>query len=172
VGELSLSAKPTVYLETTIVGHLVGRIHPNEAVSRRQALTRKWWETAGSNYGLVTSELVLLECGEGDPAAARERLSVLSEVARLRSPAGSERLTDQLIAAHAVPASEQRDAVHISLAAANGVDYLLTWNFKHIANPAVRAKIESTCLRAGYRPPIICSPADLMEPYDGDSPAP
>jgi hypothetical protein len=120
---------------------------------------------------LVISELVLLECGDGDPEAARERLSLLTEVARVESLADTERLTEQLIAAHAVPASEQRDAAHISLAAVNGVSYLLTWNFKHIANPAVRAKIESTCLRAGYRPPIICSPADLTEPNDGDPPA-
>lgn len=167
-----MTEKPTVYLETTIVGHLVGRVHPNEAVSRRQALTRRWWESAQAYYQLVISELVLLECGEGDPEAARERLSVLAEVARLTAPPGSKRLADQLIAAHAVPASEQRDAAHISLAAATGVDYLSMCNFKHIANPAVRAKIESTCLRAGYRPPLICSPADLLEPNDGPPLAP
>lgn len=158
-----MSEKPTVYVETTIIGHLVGRIHPNEVIANRQELTRKWWEAGKSRYCLVVSELVLLECAEGDPEAARERLAAVEDVTRLKSPAGGAELTDQLIAAHAVPASEPRDAAHISLAAVNGVTYLATWNFKHIANPAVRAKIESTCLKAGYRPPIICSPADLME---------
>ncbi len=72
-------------------------------------------------------------------------------------------MPEQLIAGRAIPETEPRDAAHISLAAVNGIEYLVTWNFKHIANPAIRALIESLCRRAGYVPPLICTPDELSE---------
>jgi hypothetical protein len=54
------------------------------------------------------------------------------------------------------------DAYHISTAAVNGVEYLMTWNFRHIANPALRRQIEHICRDAGYEPPAICTPQELM----------
>lgn len=72
----------------------------------------------------------------------------------------------QLIAGHAIPATEPRDAAHISLAAVNGLEYLVTWNFKHIANAATRDAIESICRDTGYEPPTICAPDELSEAWD------
>ena len=48
-------------------------------------------------------------------------------------------------------------------ATVSGMDYLLTWNFKHIANAAMRANVELVCRLNGYEPPVICSPMELME---------
>jgi hypothetical protein len=67
-----------------------------------------------------------------------------------------------------VPASEPRDAFHIAIAAVNGLDYLLTWNCKHIANATLRGRIEKVCRGCGYEPPIICTPEELVE-VDDDS---
>ena len=53
------------------------------------------------------------------------------------------------------------DALHIAVAAVNGMDYLLTWNCKHIANVALRLRIEAVCRAAGYEPPLICTPEEL-----------
>ena len=55
------------------------------------------------------------------------------------------------------------DAAHIAIAVTNGVDFLVTWNFRHIANAAMRAQIEQVCRQAGYEPPVICTPNELME---------
>lgn len=76
-------------------------------------------------------------------------------------------LTTVLIAANAVPASEPRDAFHIAISAVNGVNYLLTWNFKHIANAALRGLIEQVCRDAGFEPPVICTPDELSGVDDG-----
>ena len=57
-------------------------------------------------------------------------------------------------------------AAHVGIAAVNSVDYLLTWNLRHIANAAVRSRIERACRKAGYEPPVICTPNELMEDYD------
>ncbi len=155
--------KPTVYLETTVIGHLVGRIHPDPTVAGKQISTREWWATAADQFQLFVSELVVGECGDGDPEAAAERLALLTSIERLKASQASNDLAKQLVAGHAVPATELRDAAHISLAAVLGIQYLTTFNFKHIANPATRSKIEFICRSAGYNPPTICTPADLLE---------
>ncbi len=72
-------------------------------------------------------------------------------------------LAEQLINTNALPQEAVEDALHIAVATVNGVDYLLTWNFKHIANATMRGRIEQVCRDVGYEPPIICSPQELME---------
>ena len=69
-----------VYIETTVVGNIAGRIHPNPDVASRQRITREWWTTATSRYRIVTSRLTLDECGDGDPSAASERLEILQGI--------------------------------------------------------------------------------------------
>lgn len=132
----------SVYLETTIVGHLAGRLHPDGFVAARQQVTRDWWREVSTLHELFISQLVLDECSEGDPSAAAERLEVVKDIDLLESSDEVDRLADALIAGKAVPASEPRDAFHIAIAAVNGVNYLLTWNFKHIANASLRGRIE------------------------------
>jgi len=75
-------------------------------------------------------------------------------------------LANMLIARHAVPASEPRDAAHIALAAVNGIDFLATWNFKHILNPETQHLIDAICRDAGQEPATICTPEQLLETYD------
>ena len=67
-----------------------------------------------------------------------------------------------LISGHGISATEPRDALHISIAATNGIEYLLTWNFRHIANPSTRNRIDFICRERGFAPPIICSPDELL----------
>ena len=69
-----------VYVETTVIGNIAGRLHPNPDISWRQRVTREWWRTATDRYNVVTSKLTLDECGEGDPSAAAERLKVIRDI--------------------------------------------------------------------------------------------
>ena len=66
----------------------------------------------------------------------------------------------------AVPAFPTADALHISIAAVHGVEFIATWNFKHILNPHVQNKIADVCRNEGYRPPVICTPQQLLESGD------
>ena len=111
---------------------------------------------------------MLDECGDGDPTAAAERLEVIDGIDMLESTAEVDALADALIRGKAIPSSEPRDAFHVAISAVNGVEYLLTWNFKHIANAMLRGKIEKICRDAGYDPPIICTPNELMGTDDGE----
>lgn len=151
----------TAYIETTVVGNLAGRIHPDPAIAARQDITRRWWPVALAEYQLLISQLVLDECSGGDPTAAKERLDEIDFLPLLEITQEVHELADKLTSHGAVPVSEPRDALHIAVAAVYGVQYLMTWNFKHIANAALRSRIETVCRDAGYEPPIICTPEEL-----------
>jgi len=113
----------TVYIETTVVGHLVGRVHPDPIVAARQASTRTWWSADTASYQLYVSQLVLDECGGGDPIVAAERMAAIQSLDILAASAVVDLLAKSLIARKAVPPSEPRDAFHIAIAAVNGVQY-------------------------------------------------
>lgn len=157
----------TIYIETTIVGHLCGRILDDVTTAAHQRSTRAWWETRSSRYKCFVSLLVIDECGAGNADFAKERMQEISKLDLLGGSLDADELAAALLKAKAIPESEPRDAMHISLAATNGVKYLLTWNFKHIANARLRSKIEDTCRANGFEPPIICTPDELMGLDDG-----
>ena len=159
-----------VYIETTVVGNIAGRLHPNPDISWRQRITREWWITAIEKYNVVTSKLTLDECGDGDPSAAAERLEVVRGIPVLDESEDAETLAALLIQRQAVPASEPRDALHIATAAVNGVQFIATWNFRHILNPHVQSKIAECCRDAGYIPPVICTPEQLRATEDDPRP--
>lgn len=156
----------TIYVETTVIGNVAGRIQSNPTVARRQHLTREWWKTAQSRYRLLISQLTLDECGAGDPSADGERLNVVAKIELLGESTEAENLALMLVECEAVPVSQPRDALHIATAAVNGVQYIVTWNFKHILNPHLQHKIAGTCRDAGYVPPVICTPEQLLEAED------
>ena len=71
-------------------------------------------------------------------------------------------LADALVPGGAVPAVTSRDALHVAIAESNGIDYLLTWNFRHIANATLRARINEACESQGYEPPVIYTPDEVL----------
>jgi hypothetical protein len=109
------------------------------------------------------SAAVLEEAARGDAAAAARRLEALSGIPVLAVGAEVSRFAERLLQTGAIPANAPIDAIHIAAAVVNGIDYLLTWNCAHIANAAVRAKIEQTCRAAGFQAPIICTSEELLE---------
>jgi len=132
----------------------------------RQTITRRWWTTADKRHRLFASNLVVAGCGAGDTEASGERLALLANIDLLDIEEETEKLAIALLANHAVPKTEPRDATHIAVTAVNGIDYLATWNFKHIMNPPTQHLIEAICRDSGYEPPTICTPEQLLEAYD------
>ncbi len=155
--------KPTVYVETTVIGYLTSWPQRDVTVAGHQETTRDWWESAFDRFELFASQLVAQECGIGDKKAARDRLEVLDKLRLLPITPEAEQLAAYLIQRHAVPETEPEDALHIALGAVYRVQYLVTWNCRHIANAATRLVIERVCREAGYEPPVICTPEELLE---------
>ena len=162
--------RPTAYIETSVVSYLTARPSRDVVIAAYQEITREWWRECSDRFDLVASALVVAESRAGDPDAARIRIEALEAVTLLDATPDAEVLAHALVETEAVPRQAADDAAHIAIAVTNGVDFLVTWNFRHIANAAMRARIEQVCRGAGYEPPVICTPNELMKANDGNAP--
>jgi predicted nucleic acid-binding protein len=155
--------KPRVYLETSVISYLASRPSRDLIMAAHQQITQEWWEQRRGKFELLVSQLVLQEVHGGDKSAAERRTEFVKDLAQVQTTDEVIALAQKLLQASALPMSEFADAVHVALAAVHGVDYLVTWNLKHIANAVTRHRIESACRESGFEPPIICTPEELME---------
>jgi hypothetical protein len=151
-----------VYIETTIVSYLTGRPSGEPLALAHQQVTKDWWATKRLQYELYVSEVVVAEAERGDRSASAARLQALSGLPRLAATPDSERLAPVLLRETRLPADAFLDMSHVAIAAVHGMDYLLTWNCRHIANATVIRIVERICRTHGYEPPVICTPEELM----------
>ncbi len=157
-----------IYIETSVISYLVARPSPNFLTAAWQHLTHEWWDSQRSRFDLYTSELVLAEAGQGDPDAARKRRDALMGIPDLDVTDGVVALAKKLVGQHALPREAMDDAMHVAVAAVHGMDYLLTWNCRHLDNAEMKPLMRSVCAIAGYRCPEICTPQELMGEQDHD----
>ena len=155
--------KPKVYLETTIPSYLTSRPSRDLVTAAHQQITREWWDTRRHDFDLFVSQMVIDEASAGDPEAATRRLEAVATLPLLDPQIEGIALAQMLIDSIPLPARAAADALHIAIAVVNGMDYLLTWNCTHIANAALRGRIEAACRSRGFRVPIICTPEELLE---------
>ncbi len=116
-----------------------------------------------SDFDILVSELVREEVVKGDAEASDKRMGTIAEMPILRTTEEAVSLAERLVSTGPIPREAAADALHIAIAAVNGVDYLLTWNCKHLANAILRGRIEALVEEAGYACPVICTPEELME---------
>ena len=155
--------KPRLYLETTIPSYLVARSSQDVRLLADQQATNEWRKLRRYEYDLFISETVLLEISRGDTAFAAARLAALRDITVLRDTPLAAELTQRLLDEAIIPPKVADDATHLGLAAAHGMEYLLTWNCRHINNPTLRRRIERACPACGLECPVICSPVELMK---------
>ena len=155
--------KPRVYIETSVISYLTARPSNDFRAMSNQNVTLEWWELERPKFELVISEFVIAEASLGHPEAAQRRLAAMLGLVELQATEAVKALGRELVTRNALPAVAEIDALHVAIAAVNGIEYLLTWNCTHIANAHTRPKIESTCRALGYEPPIICTPQELTE---------
>jgi hypothetical protein len=152
----------TVYLESSIISYLAGRPSRDLITAARQQLTTAWWDGRRAGFQMYVSEVVLDEIRAGDDDAARRRTAIVEGVPVLRLTMEAVELARVLVNEQCMPKEAATDALHVGLAAANGIDYLLTWNCKHIANALTRGRIERVLRLHGHEPPVLCTPEELM----------
>ena len=155
--------KPRIYLETSVISYLVGRLSRDVVVLGNQELTREWWVNRRAEHDLFVSEVVIAEAAIGDAELARQRLAICEDLRLLAVTDEAERLAPLLLKAAAMASNAETDALHIAVAAVHGLDYLLSWNCSHIANATIRRAFDNQCRASGYEPPVICTPQELIE---------
>ena len=152
----------SVYLETSFISYLVARPSRDVIVAGHQQTTHEWWENRRSELECSVSQVVIDEASIGDPAEVQKRLAIIGGLPTLDITEGAESLTEAIMAAGLLSPHAVRDAAHVAVAAVHGIDYLLTWNCKHLANAQIARRIAVVCEKLGHRMPIICTPEELM----------
>lgn len=154
---------PTLYIETSIVSYLRQRPSAQVIAAARQLLTHQWWDEERGNYQLVTSQYVVDEASAGDPALAAERVQSLDKIPLLPLDAQVGVIANEIIARAILPPQATVDALHIAVVAYHQVQYLLTWNCRHIANAKIMPRIHEVLTELGYLIPIICTPEEMVK---------
>lgn len=155
--------KSKVYIETSVISYLTARPSRDILVAANQQVTQEWWQDRREQFDLFVSQMVEQEISSGAKDAVSKRQQALTNCSFLDITPEAIKLAERLIDQNAIPKQAPEDALHIAVATVSGMDYLLTWNFKHIANAAMRSNVELVCRLNGYEPPVICSPMELME---------
>ncbi len=158
----------TVYLETTFVSYLVALPARDLVIAAHQQVTRDWWQRRRTHFRLVVSQVVLDEISAGDESEVRKRLELVMPLDVLAASADAEALTAAIIEAGVLPEKAVRDAAHIALATVHGIQYLLTWNCRHLANAQISRRVARICNEHGFVMPTICTPEELFEEIDDE----
>ena len=154
--------KPKVYIETTIISYLSARPSRDLVVAAHQQLTHEWWSDHRSRFDLVASQFVVDEASAGDQQVAAKRLGFLADLPLLAINDDVEGLAKRIVEKKALSGKAAEDALHIAVATVHQVDYLLTWNCKHIANALLQNAIRKVCTELALVLPIICTPEELI----------
>ena len=163
MAEEAKQEKQKVYVETTVISDATALPTNDLSVAGRQITTRTWWATAATRFSLYSSDVVKREAMRGDSDASRRRMEALAALSELATTDDALSLADALIRRKAVPKEFPDDALHIALAAVCGMDFLVSWNFKHITNAQTIPLIKRVCAEEGFVCPEICTPYQLQE---------
>lgn len=153
----------SVYIESSVISYLTARPSRDVVTVARQAITEEWWQERLDSFEVFISALVEEEISSGNADAAKRRLEAVADFPSLDITREAQSLAEHLLAARAIPATCPEDALHIGIAAANGIEFLLTWNFKHINNAQTKAIIANSLEQQGFICPVLCSPEELGE---------
>ena len=153
---------PSVYIETSIVSYLTARPSQSLLVAAWQDVTVSWWNHQRQDFDLCTSALVLEEASRGDQEAAERRIAHLEGIPLLAVSDPAIEFAGRLVHSGPLPVEAADDAFHIALSVVHAVDYLLTWNFKHIDNALIKPRIRALCTEHGHPCPEICTPQEMI----------
>jgi hypothetical protein len=151
-----------VYVETSIVSYLTARPSKDLIIAAHQQLTREWWDKRRAAFDLYASQIVIQESSGGETVMSQKRLEALDGIPLLGINQEAVALARAFVEKGPIPEKARIDALHIALATTHGMDYLLTWNCKHIANAEMRTGVAKVCREAGFEPPVICTPEELL----------
>jgi hypothetical protein len=154
--------RPTVYLDTTIPSFLTAWPSRDIERARMQNVTREWWELHSWQFDVCVSDWVYREARAGDAAAARDRINVLDELRKVDEQLSGEALAKKLMKGCGLTENADTDAQHIALAAIHALKFLLTWNYRHMANDVLRSRMMHICYEEGYTCPRIVTPDEIM----------
>lgn len=153
--------KQRIYIETSVVSYLAAGPTRDLIRAARQELTCEWWGSCHRSFAPHVSHVVLREISTGDPAAAARRLAIVAGLPVLTMDSATEDLAAAIADARVLPASALDDILHLAVATVHGMDFLVTWNCRHLANAQLMGRLSDRIEEEGFVPPVICTPEGL-----------
>lgn len=153
--------KRKVYIETSVPSFYAETRSDPAAVYRRET-TRRWWQQEAPRYDLFTSELVLKELGGADYAGKAEALDLVAGLPVLDLVPQIDPIVSVYVRRYLMPQRDVRDAVHLAVASHYAVDFLLTWNCRHLANANKTEHLRKVNGDLGLFVPIVTTPESLF----------
>jgi len=154
--------KPKVYVETSVVSYCTSNPSRDLVIAGRQQVTREWWGHHRHHFDLYISAMVLQETRKGDPSASIKREGIVKGISLLEITEAARDLADTLIHKGPIPRQFPEDALHIAIAVVHEMNFLLTWNFKHINNAQIKNDLSKIITLEGFDNPVICTPEELL----------
>lgn len=148
-------------METSVISYYTAHPSRDIVTAARQTITREWWEETKERFDVYISVLVVEEAKAGDAEAAQRRQQAIFGLPILEINEAAEQLAKQLVDEKLVSETNTEDALHIALAIVHGMDSLLMWNFRHINNAEMKARLRTAIESVGYECPTSCSPEEL-----------
>ena len=151
-----------VYLETSFVSAVVTDRNDPASLYRRQ-VSSDWWQTCRSSHDLFIAEEVLRELSHPDYPHRQAATAMVQDLPLLPITPDVRGLARILVRERVMPGPVAGDSVHVAVATVHGMDYLLTWNVRHLANMNKLQHLQAVCRRVGLIPPLMVTPDQLWE---------
>lgn len=154
--------RPTVYLDTNVISAYWYE-GDDVAAAARRFHTREWWDAERRHFSICVSITTINELRAGSFRRQSECLKMARPLARLPMTQDVKRVLDALLKSRLIPETKPGDALQMAVSAAHEVDYLLTWNYAHLANPIAQKRLEGICRRLHLRAPLLVSPETIPQ---------
>ena len=155
-------SKPSVYLDTSIISAYWYE-GADVILLTRRLHTREWWVHERQHSALWASAFVEAELRAGVFAGQDDCIRMVRRLRYLSITGAVTTVKNRLLECGLVPINKPGDAGHLAISAVHGVDYLLTWNYAHMANPSSQQRFEALCDEMGLVAPLMVSPESIPQ---------
>lgn len=152
--------KATVYLDTNIPSILCYR-GPHIGPRHQQNITREWWAAERKWFKIHGSVFTEGELRQGSYRGQARALKLIRRLPYLPFTVAIRKCADVYLKEKLIPAERPGDAIQLAFATVHEIDYLLTWNYAHLANVDTRLKLHKLHRRMGWRTPLLVSPETI-----------
>lgn len=155
--------KQKVYIETSVISYLTAKPSRDLIIAGHQKITSDWWHKAKHKFDCYISQIVIEEISMGDKNAALKRMKAIKNLSELTYNQEVKDLASKYLKLLNIPDKSRLDAFHLSFSVIYKIDYLLSWNCRHIANAVVNFKLREFNDKNSLFVPFLCTPQELLE---------
>jgi hypothetical protein len=153
--------RKSLYIESTIPSYATARVSRDIIIAGKQTMTKQFWEDERQKYDLFVSDYVVEDCEKGDKDAAKKRIEYIAGIPVYPKTAEIDALGEIYYELLEIPEKAKEDCFHLATCVVERIDYLLTWNCKHLGSVSQR-KIQMYNDRNGLWTPALITPENLL----------